>query len=448
MPTSPTTTEAKLDAFYDILLNKLDPLEPNSALYVQNLHFDPQRDVVNDIARDIRLSSAGSMCYFTGNRGTGKSTELLRLKKTLEDQNQQVFYIDLTEYLVHGEPPDLKGLLVLLALSFAHEIDISFGVDFRAITPLKRFWTWLNETEIKIESASAGGIKAKINEGSGFQAAFAKAAHTRAEQWIEEARLAIIEMAAYVKQTSAKAGVVILFDSFERLRAKSPLVEPVFFAKIAELFNGASLLRFPGLHVVYSVPPYLPVITNIRNVVRLHVLGSVRVFEAPSETERRKARPEGQKRMREVLDQRYKEWPQLITPEAVNLLAEKSGGDLRLFLNQLVREVISDAYQAQDRLPIGASDPIISDQIQSHKNQMSSLLYEDHLAVFATVVREANTIVADAAAQAIVARLFDERLLFNYANGVEWVDANPLVWDRLDRFEASEKARVTATPKP
>ena len=53
----------------------------------------------------------------------------------------------------------------------------------------------------------------------------------------------------------------------------------------------------------------------------------------------------------------------------------------------------------------------------------------------------------DAAEQAIVARLFDERLLFNYANGVEWVDANPLVWDRLERFEQApliEKARATA----
>lgn len=448
VPASSQSIEAKLDSLYSILLNESKPLPPDSPLYVKNLHFDPNRDVVADIARDVRLSVAGSMAYFTGNRGTGKSTELLRLKKKLESEGQCVFYIDLNEYLVDGEPPDIKGLLVLLALSFAHELDVEFGADFRGITPLKRFWTWLKESNVDIDAIDAKGIKLKIHEGSGFQATFAKASQDRSDQWVQEARSAITEMAVYVKAKASSTGTVVLYDSFERLRAKSPLVEVEFFSKIAELFNNSGMLRFPGLHVVYSVPPYLPVITNIRNQVRLHVLGSVRVFEPPSAGARRHLRDEGLARMREVLDHRYAPWRDLVTEDALNLLAKMSGGDLRLFLNQLVREVVSDAYTAAERLPLKADDSVITDQIESHKRYMSTLLYESHLPVLSRVARDQETVVADAAEQAIVARLFDERLLFNYANGVEWVDANPLVWDRLDRFEQaqqSEKARAAAS---
>ena len=450
MPGSPQNIEAKLDAFYSVLLNESKPLPPDSPLYVKNLHFDPNRDVVTDIARDVRLQTAGGMSYFTGNRGTGKSTELLRLKQRLEAEGQRVFYIDLNEYLVDGEPPDIKGLLVLLALSFAHELDEEYGADFRGITPLKRFWSWLKESNVDIDTIDAKGIKLKIHEGSGFQAAFAKASQDRADQWVQEARDAITEMAVYVKAKAKALGIVVLFDSFERLRAKSPLVEVVFFSKIAELFNNSGMLRFPGLHVVYSVPPYLAVITNIRTQVRLHVLGSVRVFEAPSVASRRQLREEGLARMREVLDHRCAYWRDIIGEDALNLLAKMSGGDLRLFLNQLVREVVSDAYGVTDRLPLKADDAVITDQIQSHKNQMSTLLYESHLPVLSRVAREQQTIVADAAEQAIVARLFDERLLFNYANGTEWVDANPLVWDRLDAYDqtvATEKARAAASPE-
>jgi hypothetical protein len=450
MPAQPQSIEAKLDAFYSVLLNESKPLPPDSPLYVKNLHFDPNRDVVADIARDIRLSVAGSMSYFTGNRGTGKSTELLRLKQRLESEGQKVFYIDLNEYLVDGEPPDIKGLLVLLALSFAHELDVLYGADFRGIKPLSRFWTWLKESTVDIEQIDAKGIKLKIHEGSGFQSAFAKASQDRSDQWVEEARTAITEMAVYAKAQMRSRGVVVLFDSFERLRAKSPLVETAFFAKIAELFNNAGLLRFVGLHVVYSVPPYLPVITNIRLNVRLHVLGSVRVFNAPDGASSRQVRAEGLARMREVLDHRYEHWRELIGEAALDRLATMSGGDLRLFLNQLVREVVSDAYSAAERLPLQPDDSIVLDQIQSHKNQMSTLLYESHLPVLSRVSSEREIIVTDAAEQAIVARLFDERLLFNYANGTEWVDANPLVWDRLKKFDdaaATEKARAAASAK-
>ena len=62
--------ENDLDTFYSVLLNEKDALQPGNPLYVKNLHFDPQRDVMVEMAREIRLSqNAGYINYFTGKIG-------------------------------------------------------------------------------------------------------------------------------------------------------------------------------------------------------------------------------------------------------------------------------------------------------------------------------------------------------------------------------------------
>jgi energy-coupling factor transporter ATP-binding protein EcfA2 len=434
-------SEIDLDNFYSVLLNEKEALPPGDRLYVENLHFDAQRDVMEELAREIRLSqNAGYIAYFTGNRGTGKSTELLRLMQMLKAQGQTALYIDLTEYLIDGEPPDVKTLLVLLALAFAREADELFGTDLRKSSVLRRFWQYMNTTEVELEKLDVHAFKLKLSSGSGFQSRFMQETRNDGATWIEEARVAIAAVASAIKERTGRPGVSLLFDSFERIRAKSPSAEAEFYARIAEIFNSVNLLRFVGISVVYSVPPYLPVIANVQNQVNLRVLGSVRVFEKPTAQARRRPRREGLDKLRSVLDRRYARWSEVIAPTTLDLLAERSGGDLRLFLNQLVRSVVSGAYHALERLPIQPTDEIVLDLIATQENQMSSLLYLDHLPVLLRIVDEANVVVTDPKEQAAAARLFDERLLFNYANGVQWVDANPMIWTRIDRYRAERTA--------
>ena len=51
--------------------------------YVENLHGAVERDPVQELANQIDLSDSAGAYLFTGNRGTGKTTELLRLAKIL-----------------------------------------------------------------------------------------------------------------------------------------------------------------------------------------------------------------------------------------------------------------------------------------------------------------------------------------------------------------------------
>jgi hypothetical protein len=60
-------------------------------LYVPSLHGNKDSDSVRQLADYIDFSESAGAYLFTGNRGTGKTTELLRLAKILDDYGMDVF---------------------------------------------------------------------------------------------------------------------------------------------------------------------------------------------------------------------------------------------------------------------------------------------------------------------------------------------------------------------
>jgi hypothetical protein len=69
--------------------------------YVDNLHGGAERDPVQELANQIDLSESAGAYLFTGNRGTGKTTELLRLATILREYDCEVFYADMADYLTY-----------------------------------------------------------------------------------------------------------------------------------------------------------------------------------------------------------------------------------------------------------------------------------------------------------------------------------------------------------
>ena len=62
------------------------PLEPDDPAYVPGVHVEESGDPINDLARQIAWDQGGGTYLFTGQRGTGKSTELRRLRRDLRAQ--------------------------------------------------------------------------------------------------------------------------------------------------------------------------------------------------------------------------------------------------------------------------------------------------------------------------------------------------------------------------
>jgi hypothetical protein len=136
------------------------PLEPGSPFY-EPIYQEPKlglEDPVQQIATLIDYNGGESIRLFSGFRGSGKTTELKRLRKQLEGEGYFVLYADALDYVSAAEPIEIGELLIALAGAFGESLQIQLGRDI-----LKdNFWNiaqrFLN-TEITVKEV---GLKAEI----------------------------------------------------------------------------------------------------------------------------------------------------------------------------------------------------------------------------------------------------------------------------------------------
>lgn len=93
------------------------PLTPDHPYYVNILGATPEKDPVRRLWQRIEFSSSESVNLLTGFRGNGKSTELRRLKKLLEDNGCTVFLVNMLDYLLMTKPVELSDFILSLMVS-------------------------------------------------------------------------------------------------------------------------------------------------------------------------------------------------------------------------------------------------------------------------------------------------------------------------------------------
>jgi hypothetical protein len=77
--------------------NPFEPLQPGDPAYVNCSEVRGKENIFQEIGRRIILSQERTCQLYTGHRGVGKSTELLRLKDYLERNGCFVVYFGATE---------------------------------------------------------------------------------------------------------------------------------------------------------------------------------------------------------------------------------------------------------------------------------------------------------------------------------------------------------------
>jgi energy-coupling factor transporter ATP-binding protein EcfA2 len=98
------------------IANAFDPARPLPAgdpQYVDCRAVRGDEDIVSDLGKRIRTSDQITCQLYTGHRGSGKSTELRRLQKSLEDDNFFVVYFEADEEDV--DPQNVEYIDILLA---------------------------------------------------------------------------------------------------------------------------------------------------------------------------------------------------------------------------------------------------------------------------------------------------------------------------------------------
>ena len=429
MALTPSTRD-ELKALYNALADRV--LEPGDPVYVAQVNHSGTADAIEEIATEIDWQDGGGVCLFTGQRGTGKSTELKRLRLRLEQLGAVVFYVDLSEFMLLTKEVEISDFLVSVAGALSEQVEIRYGGSPGGSSYWNRLTAFL---QTKVEFKELGlklpgfDIKAALKSDPDFKARVQQAARGHVAQLVQDAHGFLGESVGYVRQKVGDANrkVVLLIDSVERIRGVGSDAMKVYESVRNLFFGHAEHLKVPLLHIVYTIPPYLSVLASGAGTLMggavARRLVSTHIFKDRS----RDADDAGLKVLRLVIATRYPGWARLFVPSAIDKLAMSSGGDLREFF-RLIRLCLP-AVRDDAQLPLTVE--AVRPAENAARNEMLPIP-ADHLTWLKRITLSHDTCLEKDADLPTLAHFLDNRLVLNYRNGSDWYDVHPLLRDVVD----------------
>lgn len=429
-----------------------ESLPPGDDRYVDIDETSPEARGINwseTLANRIELSSKPVCELFTGLPGSGKSTELKRLAARLSDKDGARLLpvlIDAEEVLDIHNPIDIPEILVAILYKTDEEVLKSEGKDPKDALKDGRFarlWHWLTTTEVelpKIEAsvnAKAGGENA-AEVSVGAKAVLDLKTTPSLRQRVRSKVAAnmttfIAEVGEALEALNERAkkrkhsGLVIIFDSLEKLRGISTNWTEVLTSAEWVFTGGAPYLKLP-VHIVYTLPPALV----LRLSERVHFLPMLKL------TDQAGKRADGFKAARELVRQRVPDeylrefFGATSGEERVERLIEWSGGyprEIVRLLQDFIAEPSLDEARFERLLSLAA-------------DQYRRTVPESALRWLARVHVEKRLIIDDEGHRATVDLMLQNNVVLRYLNNKEWYDLHPAVRDMPALRDEIERLRA------
>ena len=418
-------------------------------VYVEDIHRDGDINPRTRLLRSILRNNSADRYFFTGMRGSGKTTELLKLKAELEGKGFVAFYADMSEFLPENEPVKIGDFMLLLVSVLADRVMDRYGKDFTKESFFTEFFAFLSR-EIQVEGLEWSadtffgkiGIKGKLKQNPTARQKLQQVAEGRLDQLFRAVSKLIDEIVAYIRRGSSTTRVIYLVDSVERLRGIGEKQSKEVFDSLEYLFSThADNLRFSLLSVVYSVPPYLRAVVGASESNLICSLPAIRIFKNPlaqdpaaephkPQDEDAAVYPESIAKMVAVIEARYPNWQEFFTPAALKGLVKDSGGDLREFF-LLLRACLSMVDGDDDgKFPIPPS--IIEQAEKERRNQFGMIPLAEMDWLKRVMESHGHGKLKDDETPTL-AYLLDGKLMFQCRNGSNWYDVHPLLQDIVRR---------------
>ena len=426
---------AALKEFYNRLTDK--PLEPTDKFYepfVETLGKDS--DPIGDLATRISWSEAASVTLLSGPRGSGKSTELRRLRKLLQDDGCEVFLCDMRDYMSLTQPVEITDFLISIMGALNEEVYQAYQKDFSREGYWERLINFLTSEvivkDLKLEAGLVGnkvGLTASLKDDPSFKRRLQEQLRGHVARLVQQAYDFATEIVTLVHKLNHDPDkkVVLLIDSVEQIRGVGAEADDVY-KSVENLFSAhADSLHLPLLHVVYTIPPYLtPLVLGLGQhlgggtVCNLHSVHVQHRDGTPDE--------EGVEAMSRIMNRRYVTWREVFTPLQLQRMALSTGGDLR-DLFRLVKDCLVKASSIRDmKLPL---ENTVIDNAENHlRRDMLPIAAEDAAWLQRIAISKAPELDSIAELPRL-ARFFDTHLVLNYRNGEDWYDIHPLLQDVL-----------------
>jgi hypothetical protein len=451
-------------AFLKEILRRLAdrPLTPEDPLYVP-LHIRPEaEDPVAKIQLLIESAALESVQLFSGFKGSGKTTELFRLRSTLQKKGFQVLYANAVEYLDTGSEIDVSTMLLAVAGGFSDALQGALGANLAAESFWQRIGNFLTMTSPQVTEITAklGAKTPATGVLGGFEAGLdvkmaLKTTPTFRRKLRDFLAARLGELKAEVnrfvedgvKLTREKAGkpnlpIVFLFDSFDQIRG-TWVNEREVMSSITQLFASyQGLLHLPYVHVVYTVHPWLRFVRP--GDFTITTLPSVRQWENDPP---RTTYPAGRDILRRIVAERLSAEgiPRIFGgsdtqshPLADELIA-MCGGDFRDLL-RLFRELITLVLTWTCSLPV--TQEVVQRAIVNVRRQYLPLALDD-VAWLAEIEAQRDAELPSTSPEDVgrLTRFLDSHLVLFLGNGEDWYDIHPLI-----REHVTEQARRQKPP--
>lgn len=396
-------------------------------------------DPVQLLTRGVEWSPGGSVQLFSGFRGTGKSTELRRLAKTLHERGFLVALVNLEDYVNLSTPVEVSDFLLALMGALGEKLADPelLGEDPSHRGYWERFQEFVTRTNVDLNEIGFGvgegvsaDVKLSLKEDPSFRQKLQKRMAGHLGALVRDVREYVQECVRRLhEQHGAEVELVVLVDSAEKIRGTYTNAKQVQ-ASVEDLFAGhPDKLQLRGIHVVYAVPPYL----NIRypGVGGLYGAGSLKSLPAVRVRNHEDGAvfQPGLDILEQVVAKRG-DWQRLLgSRDALDEVLLASGGHLRDLLRLLI-EILGRANSLpvseetrrkaidkirNDYLPISDADAKWLDRVaRTHRASFENVAQLPHLA-----------------------RFLDTLQVLVYHNNHVWYDVHPLIRDQV-RLQAEE----------
>jgi len=445
MPISPSD-RASLRQLYANLADSA--LEPDSPFYEPVYERLGLEDPVQQISTLIDFDGVESIRLFSGFRGSGKTTELHRLRRVLEGRGYFVLYADALNYVNAAEPVEITDLLMAMAGAFSDALEEKLDKDIGRETFWDRIWTFLN-TEINLREAGAkvgyetpgkelfGSVKTGVDlkfelksatnfrrELQGFLANKLKELKNNVDRFFE---FGIKEIR---KARGQDTQVVFIFDQLEQLRGTLQTEQDVIRSVERIFAVHIDLLKIPYVHAVFTVPPWLKFV--LPGTVQITLLSTVHLWN--NDAGRTRSEP-AWKVFRSLVDRRLgKEGSQLLFgkqaagQKLIDEVIGVCGGHFRDLL-RLLRDTVVRATSLPN-LPVPAN--VIGNAINAARREYLPIAQDD-ARWLAEIARIRATALPSTEVTPVnrLTRFLDSHFVLYFVNDDEWYDIHPLIRDEV-----------------
>lgn len=399
---------------------------------------------VDELATSIELSNDPVCEFFTGLPGSGKSTELLRLAKRLREQAKLLpVVINAEQKLDLASPVEVADLLVTTLLRVDEDVLGAEGKsakDALKESRLDRFWHWLKNTNVELRplEVSASG-KVGLNDKNEISASAKAAIDLKTDPsirnqirdrvtkdpitFMKAVREDLASLENRVKKKKKFAGIVVLFDSLEKLNGLSGDNWGEVLGSAERVFGPqASFLRLP-MHVIYTIPPVLV----LRMKLNVHYMPMIKLHDK----ETRKPFEAGYEAAMDIIRRRV---PDEILNEVfgatnkdgrLRRMVEWSGG----YPREIVR--LLQKYVARSNLDEATFKRILS----MTGDEYEQTIPENAYPWLARVAVEKKLVIPDDSHREIADRMLMNNVVLRYQNDHQWFDLHPAI-RRLSGIEA------------